>query len=232
MKRIEQRERTKAALLDAAAEEFEARGYIGTVLSTISDRLGLTKGSLYFYFPTKAELAAAVVASYFEAWEPLIRESRKEHRSGLAALIWLSYRVADQYRDNIRIRAAARLVRERELIDAPLPEPYVDWISNVQIFLREAQENGEVAADLPIESLAWQITATFFGNQQISNDLNNRQDLRQRVDDMWFFFLRALSPKNVPATPHVSATTIAAATAADSITPSTIIAATSDTTGA
>lgn len=51
-------EDTKAAIADAAAAEFLARGYAGASMSSIADRIGLTKGALTYHFPTKADFAA------------------------------------------------------------------------------------------------------------------------------------------------------------------------------
>lgn len=49
--------------LDAAFEEFVRNGYAGTRLEDVARRVGLTKGALYLYFPSKVELFKAVVRS-------------------------------------------------------------------------------------------------------------------------------------------------------------------------
>lgn len=41
------------AVLDAAAAEFAARGFLGTSTGAIARRLGLKQGSLYYYIPSK-----------------------------------------------------------------------------------------------------------------------------------------------------------------------------------
>jgi AcrR family transcriptional regulator len=45
--------RTRAALLQAAAEEFSSAGYAGTTASTIAARAGVATGSFYQYFADK-----------------------------------------------------------------------------------------------------------------------------------------------------------------------------------
>ena len=47
------RETRWQAVLDAAAAEFAARGYLGASTGQIARRLGLKQGSLYYYFPSK-----------------------------------------------------------------------------------------------------------------------------------------------------------------------------------
>ncbi len=50
-------------ILDSAFEEFARNGYAGARLEDVARRVGLTKGALYLYFPSKAELFKAVVRS-------------------------------------------------------------------------------------------------------------------------------------------------------------------------
>src|SRR5689334_5750559 len=52
----------REALLDAAATEFAAHGYETASLNRILLSAGLSKGSFYYYFEDKADLAAAVLA--------------------------------------------------------------------------------------------------------------------------------------------------------------------------
>ncbi|MEI7908153.1 MAG: TetR/AcrR family transcriptional regulator [Verrucomicrobiota bacterium] len=53
---------TRAALLDAAGEEFSRTGYVGTGLGSVTLRAGVTKGGLFHHFPDKRSLAQAWIA--------------------------------------------------------------------------------------------------------------------------------------------------------------------------
>jgi AcrR family transcriptional regulator len=55
------REERRATILKVAREAFLEDGYAGTSMSTISARLGGSKGTLYAYFRSKEELFTAVV---------------------------------------------------------------------------------------------------------------------------------------------------------------------------
>src|SRR4051812_47252110 len=61
-------EATRAFLLRTAARVFAERGYAGTALSDLIAASGLTKGAFYFYFPSKAVLALAVLRDQQERW--------------------------------------------------------------------------------------------------------------------------------------------------------------------
>jgi AcrR family transcriptional regulator len=49
------------AILEAAADEFAERGYEAASMNRIVERAGSSKGALYYYFDSKADLLATVV---------------------------------------------------------------------------------------------------------------------------------------------------------------------------
>ncbi len=53
---------TRGRVHDAALDLFLARGYEGTSLATIARRLGITKAAVYYYYRTKGDLVAALLA--------------------------------------------------------------------------------------------------------------------------------------------------------------------------
>jgi AcrR family transcriptional regulator len=65
----------REAVLDAAAEEFAAHGYEAASVNRILAAAGFSKGSFYYYFDDKADLAAAVLVReaerYLARWPEL-----------------------------------------------------------------------------------------------------------------------------------------------------------------
>lgn len=60
MKKAEQSEATRTALLQAARELFTEHGYADTATEDIAQRAGVTRGALYYHFRDKAGLFCAV----------------------------------------------------------------------------------------------------------------------------------------------------------------------------
>lgn len=68
-------DRSRAALLDAAATLFRRQGYAATGLNQILEDAGVKPGSLYHHFPHgKQQLAAAAVEATGSAIEQLLRQ--------------------------------------------------------------------------------------------------------------------------------------------------------------
>ncbi|MEV6259569.1 TetR/AcrR family transcriptional regulator [Streptomyces sp. NPDC051784] len=106
-------ERTRQALIAAAAAEFDRQGYAGTSLSAVHRACGMTMGALSFHFPTKAELARAVV----QEAEGITREALTLITPAcpvhpVAAFTLALARLLDE---EVSVRAAARLTHEQAL---------------------------------------------------------------------------------------------------------------------
>jgi AcrR family transcriptional regulator len=71
---------SRAALLNAAAEEFARRGLDGARIRVIVKRAGVNERMIYHHFGSKARLYHAVLETHREivcsAWEPVLDEAR------------------------------------------------------------------------------------------------------------------------------------------------------------
>lgn len=89
-------------ILDAALEEFVERGYAGASMAGTASRAGITKGLIYHYFPSKAELFKAVVRSciqpVFHEAERFLAEFNGPRADLLRGLIEMAYGNAAQSR--------------------------------------------------------------------------------------------------------------------------------------
>jgi TetR/AcrR family transcriptional repressor of nem operon len=55
------------AILDVAEQLAQTRGYNGFSYADVAAHLGVTKASLHYHFPPKAELGCALISRY-RAW--------------------------------------------------------------------------------------------------------------------------------------------------------------------
>src|SRR5690606_21391149 len=74
-------------ILQAALEEFIAKGYAGTRLEDVAKRAGISKGLVYVYFDTKEELFKAVVRTFLVPHAELLRGEIDESQLPSEALL-------------------------------------------------------------------------------------------------------------------------------------------------
>lgn len=69
---------TVDAILDAAAEGIATRGYLAVTTNAISERAGVSIGTLYEYFPNREAIAASLASRAFLRAEAAMREALRE----------------------------------------------------------------------------------------------------------------------------------------------------------
>jgi AcrR family transcriptional regulator len=185
---------TRERIVQAAAEAFDKRGYLGVNLKDVVDELGLTKGALYYFFPAKEDLAVEIVSRHFAAWEPVVKEVSSTFDDKLDALVEISRRVARTTQTDPIARAGTRLSVERNLIHAELPRPFEDWIGGISRLIEEAKSLGQVRADLDPVVTADVVVAFFYGTQCVSRHVSDQADLVARLDRFWELVLPSFRP--------------------------------------
>src|SRR3984893_9338081 len=190
-------EATRERILEAAARAFDRRGYLGVNLNDVVQELGLTKGALYHFFPTKERLAAEIVRRHYAAWERLAARVLGEHDNLVNALIDMSYRVGRGYQTDSFTRAATRLSNERNLIRADMPQPFVGWIERVTQLLENAKTRGQVRTGVDSVAAAQLMVSFFYGAQAVSQSLTeDRHDLLDRLATFWELMEPSLRPSD------------------------------------
>ena len=192
--RQERAVRTRAEILRCAAQLFAERGYQQTGIKDVADRVGMTKGAVYFHFPNKQAPAVAVVEALYSSWPRALEEVRAKGLSPLDTVIEMFNTATAAFLEDPIMQAGTRLQNERGVIEAELPLPYVDWTNLISMLLREAREQGQLADRVDPDVAARVAVAAFFGAQHISNNLHERSDFAERwreVRDLLFPAMRA-----------------------------------------
>ena len=85
----EEAEETKQKILDAAVELFETRGYDATRIEDIAEKMGMTRGAVYWHFKNKDELFIYILEIFERRLDLLLEESKTIASSPLERLRWL-----------------------------------------------------------------------------------------------------------------------------------------------
>ncbi len=175
---------TRERILSVAAEEFAEKGYAGTSIGGIAQRAGVGKGLVQYHFKAKVDLAVEIVeGAYAHVSFANIIGSPVPLR-GMAAVVTSLRTVGMAFRDNVRVRAAVRLLREYDVIPATFPTPYVSWVAVIAQCLNEAADDGEIPPGRNLATEAWHLVAAFYGVQEVSQRLTGREDLPERIEEL------------------------------------------------
>lgn len=180
---------TRRVIVEAAASVFDDYGYERAALSEILRRAEVTKGALYFHFPSKESLAQAIMD------EQTTRVKVPEDGSRLQAVIDITHQFAHSLVHDPLARAGTRLSIEGVFLNGV--HPWGDWFDLVARLLTEAKEAGEVLPQVVPEETAEFIVSAFTGVQLVSEAISKRTDLRGRVAVLWHHILPAITHPGV-----------------------------------
>jgi AcrR family transcriptional regulator len=165
-------------------------------LTDITTEAGVTKGALYFHFRSKDEVARAVIAEQHRLSHESGQQILALGRPGLETMILMCGDLARKLKTDPIVKAGIRLTTEVSNFDRPVLDPYRDWLNTFEVLIHRAIAEGDVRAELTPEKLAHFIIPAFTGVQLVSDTFSKRNDLLQRVSEMWEILL----PGIVPAT--------------------------------
>lgn len=77
---------TRQRILDVAVDLFIEQGYAGTSVRDISERLGMTKGSLYYHFASKEDLLSALLMPLVADLDAFIEDAEAAVAAGLSPI--------------------------------------------------------------------------------------------------------------------------------------------------
>ncbi|MDQ2839070.1 MAG: TetR/AcrR family transcriptional regulator [Actinomycetota bacterium] len=158
-------------------------------MNDIVDAAGVTKGAVYFHFPSKEALAVAIVEEQFAQWPDMVASIVEHSPDALVSVVALTYEVGARFRDDVLITAGVRLSFERSLVNAAMPTPFVGWISALQGMFAKARRDGLLLPGVMPAATARALVGGFFGVQHVSEMLTGRADLEARLDEFWKLFL-------------------------------------------
>lgn len=197
---------TRAAIVEAAAGEFDVRGYLGTSVDGVAERAGLTKGAVYFHFASKADLAGAVIARQHEVSRAYGEAAAARGSTPLEVMMWMSQGLASQMIHEVVVSAGIRLSTEAATADVARQDPYTDWMQVTAELMRQGIAAGEVDPAWDPELIGRVVIPAYTGVQTVSDVLAGRDDLYERLRELWTVLLAAIVTDRVrPEIPRLVA---------------------------
>jgi TetR/AcrR family transcriptional regulator len=178
----------RAAVIEAAAVEFDRLGYSATSLAGIGQAAAVSQGAIHFHFRTKQAIALAVIDEQNARTAAAIDYEDPSPTSGLIAV---SRAVADLLLTDPVVRSGIRLSLENRVFAGTTSSFYDQWIAAVSDLLRLAVAAGELNTTLTADELGASLVPYFTGVQLVSDVRTGRADLLPAVATMWRVLLLA-----------------------------------------
>jgi AcrR family transcriptional regulator len=161
------RQFTRQEILTRARRVFAARGLAGTTMEDVASAIGITRATLYKYFPSKAELVAEVIkatVATFAAFIPAA-ETATSLQEGVTALVRQQAKlIMEVGKEDLRF--VYRLMIDE--IENLGPEPHV--IGGLDQFrlavvgiLKLGKKRGELAPGVSLEAAAADLRMELLG---------------------------------------------------------------------
>lgn len=166
--------RTRRRILEAAASVFVEQGYQAATITEILALAGLTKGSLYFHFKSKEELAQAVLDAQTDF---VVRPQRLK----LQELADVGMLLAHRLQTDPLVRASVHLTLQQHAAHLQHHLSFRTWSDQNRQLLQLAQDRGEVLSHVDIDDVAQLLVGAFAGVQAMSQALSDYRDLPQRL---------------------------------------------------
>jgi TetR/AcrR family transcriptional repressor of nem operon len=175
---------TRQRLIAAASRQFAHSAYSMVSLDDILAEAELTKGAMYFHFPSKQALALAIIDDLTEMSHAAVTELLARKMSGLETLIDLVYLLAVQDIQDEVARAGVRLL---ETLDNTTTL-WQSWIEIVTTLIHKAVAEGDVVDHLDADDLAQMLVALWAGIRRISN-LDQPEHHLDNLQKAWILVL-------------------------------------------
>lgn len=149
------------ALLDAATYEFAAHGYDEASINRILLAAGFSKGSFYYYFDDKADLAAAVLERWTKRYESLFDAvpMPSDPQEFWAAIHTLLVQSTAQLRDephattDAMMRLGTALATHPDVRERVMTGVVSGMMTKLMAFWTRGQEVGALRTDLSVPTL-------------------------------------------------------------------------------
>lgn len=168
MPKIVNHDERRELIVDATWRLIERGGFESATMREIAAEAGFVHGALHRYFPNKESLLAAAFVRAHTRTNMRAAEKLREQR-GLEALRTLCTEIMPIGRDRLQEARVVVAFWDRAIQDQDLwnahRENALNWRGQMQIFLDQAREDGEISDADSDEVIIDQITAMNAGLQ-------------------------------------------------------------------
>jgi TetR/AcrR family transcriptional repressor of nem operon len=153
---------TRTRILDTAERLVQTRGFNGFSYADVATELGVTKASLHYHFPGKAELGEALIARYTERFTAELQRIDANRLVPQAKLAAYASLYANVLREN-RMCLCGMLAAEYETLPVAMRDAILRFFDGNQVWLRTVMEDGRADKSMRFDGTAEDGAQTILG---------------------------------------------------------------------
>lgn len=180
---------TREKILEGARELFNIKGFNATSISDLVETTGMQKGSLYFHFSGKDEIAREVLKEATGEFMEFLARALDGANPGASIDNFLCCALDKHLATgfvggcifgNTALEMSDSVPEFAGMIDRFFDE----WIAKVAAVVSEAQNAGRIRVDIPDEALAKHIIATIEGGIMMSRLKKDERPMRECLETL------------------------------------------------
>jgi len=154
---------TPQRILDVAERLVQTRGFNGFSYADIAEALDVTKASLHYHFPSKAELGKRLIERYEEAFLGLLKAIDATGAGARDKLRRYARIYADVLRDN-RMCLCGMLASDYATLPKPMKEEVKHFFDENEQWLAAVLEQGRKSGSLEFKGSALELARVIVGS--------------------------------------------------------------------
>lgn len=154
---------TRTKILDAAEAQIESRGYNAVSFRELATELGIKSASIHYHFPSKADLAAALVGRYRARFEAIRSGLDQLPGDELAKLQAFATGVAESFSSKGRMCLCGILAAETSTLPPEVVAEVQGFFADNERWLAALLAKGKRAGTLRFSGAAELAARSFFG---------------------------------------------------------------------
>jgi len=144
---------TPSRILDSAERLVQIRGFNGFSYADVASELDITKASLHYHFPGKAELGEALVERYAARFADALSAIDKRGGKAPGKLEAYANIYADVLRDR-RMCLCGMLAAEYDTLPEPMRQAIIGFFDDSEVWLTSVLEQGQEEGTLHLNGSA------------------------------------------------------------------------------
>lgn len=182
-------ELTRERILEVARSLFNTKGFNATSISDLVDATGMQKGSLYFHFAGKDDIAREVLREATEEFMAFLDKALSGDNPGLALDSFfrsaLNKHLATGFVGGcIFGNTALEMSDSNPEFAGHIARVFDDWTDKIDVVVQRAQQKGQIRTDITSTVVAQNIIATIEGGIMMSRLKKDERPMRECLESL------------------------------------------------